>query len=184
VSPAGGNAAAPLPPPAPPLRRAEQRAADAVGSLVELWGFKRQMGRVWTILYLSERPLTAAEACERLGISTGLLSMTLADLRAWGAVRTVTAPGERRERYEAEVQVWRMVLRVLGSRERGALDEALRAFDGALDETRTAMVDADPAVRAAARHRAERLGRLAGHTRGAAGLLRLLTEAIASRRRR
>ena len=178
-----GNAATPLAPPLSALRRAEQRAADAVGALLVLWGFKRQMGRVWTVLYLSDRPLTAAEACDRLGISTGLLSMTLADLRAWGAVRTVTVPGERRERYEAEVQVWRMVLRVLGSRERGALDEALRAFEGALEDVRSSMVDADPAVRAAARFRAERLTRLVAHTRGAVGLLRILTEAIAGRRR-
>ncbi len=183
MSPPAGNAAAPLPPPPPPLRRAELRAADAVGALVELWGFRRQMGRVWTVLYLSERPLTAAEACDRLGISTGLLSMTLADLRAWGAVRTVTAPGERRERYEAEPQVWRLVLRVLGSRERSALEEALGAFESALREVRAAAGDADPGTRTAARFRASRIGRLAAHTRGAAALLRLLTEAIASRRR-
>ncbi len=183
MSPPSGNAAAPLPPSPPPLRRAELRAADAVGALVELWGFKRQMGRVWTVLYLSEQPLTAAEACERLGISTGLLSMTLADLRAWGAVRTVTVAGERRERYEAEVQVWRLVLRVLGSRERRALDEALQAFEAALAEARGAQVDADPATRAAARFRGARLARLASHTRGAAALLRLLSDAISSRRR-
>jgi DNA-binding transcriptional regulator GbsR (MarR family) len=180
---APGSAATPLSPPASALRRAEQRAADAVGALLVLWGFKRQMGRVWTVLFLSERPLTAAEACDRLGISTGLLSMTLADLRSWGAVRTVTVPGERRERYEAEVQVWRMVLRVLGSRERGALDEALRAFEGSLEEVRASLVDADPAVRAAARFRTERLGKLVAHTRGAVALLRVLTEAIAGRRR-
>jgi DNA-binding transcriptional regulator GbsR (MarR family) len=182
VSPPG-NAATPLSPPAPALRRAEQRAADAVGALLVLWGFKRQMGRVWTILFLSERPLTAAEACDRLGISTGLLSMTLADLRSWGAVRTVTVPGERRERYAAETQVWRMVLRVLGSRERGALDEALRSFETSLEEVRAALVDPDPSVRAEARFRAERLARLVAHTRGAVGLLRVLTEAIAGRRR-
>ena len=178
-----GNAAAPLSPPTSALRRAEQRAADAVGALLVLWGFKRQMGRVWTVLFLSDRPLTAAEACDRLGISTGLLSMTLADLRAWGAVRKVTVPGERRERYEAEVQVWRMVLRVLGSRERGALEEALRAFEASLEEVRASTADADPEVRAAARFRADRLARLVAHTRGAAGLLRILTEAIAGRRR-
>jgi len=155
-----GNAASPLSPPASTLRHAELRAADAVGALLVLWGFKRQMGRVWTVL-----------------------SMTLADLRAWGAVRTVSVPGERRERYEAEVQVWRMVLRVLGSRERGALDEAVRAFEGALEEARASMVDADPEVRAAARFRAERLARLVSHTRGAVGLLRVLTEAISGRRR-
>jgi DNA-binding transcriptional regulator GbsR (MarR family) len=177
------SAATPLSPPTSALRRAEQRAADAVGALLLLWGFKRQMGRVWTVLFLSDRPLTAAETCERLGISTGLLSMTLADLRAWGAVRTVTVPGERRERYEAEVQVWRMVLRVLGSRERGALDEALRVFEASLEEVQSSLLDADPVVRAAARFRAERLARLVAHTRGALGLLRVLAEAIAGRRR-
>ena len=179
-----GNAASPLPMPTPALRRAEQRAADAVGDLVELWGFKRQLGRVWTVLFLSERPLTATEACERLGISTGLLSMTLADLRALGAVRTVNLPGDRRDHYEAETQVWRMVLRVLASRERGALDGALQAFERAIEETRSAMVDADPSVRAAGRFSAGRLGRLAGHTRGAGAMLRLLTETIASRHRK
>ncbi len=182
MSPPSGNTASPLPAPQP-LRRAESRAADAVGALVELWGFKRQMGRVWTVLYLSERPLTASEACERLGISTGLLSMTLADLRAWGAVRTVNVPGERRERYEAEVQVWRLVLRVLGSRERRALDDALRAFEAALAEARSAQVDADAATRGAARFQAARLGRLVAHVRGAAALLRLLADAIGARRR-
>ena len=178
-----GNAATPLAPPTSALRRAEQRAADAVGALLELWGFKRQMGRVWTVLFLSERPLTAAEACERLGISTGLLSMTLAELRAWGAVRTVTVPGERRERYEAEVQVWRMVLRVLGSRERGALDEALRAFEGALEEARVV----DRGRRPGGPRGGPLPGRAARPARGPhprrGGLLRILTEAIAGRRR-
>ncbi len=183
MTPPGGSAATPLDPPGPGLRAAELRAADSVGALVELWGFKRQMGRVWTILYLSERPLSAAEACERLSISTGLLSMTLAELRAWGAVRTVPEPGRRRERYEAETQVWRVVLRVLASRERQALADALAAFEASAVEVRGALVDVDPATRAAARHRAERLSRLASHTRNAAGLLRLLTEAIGGRRR-
>jgi DNA-binding transcriptional regulator GbsR (MarR family) len=197
MSPAGGGAASPLPAPASGVRRAELRAADAVGALMELWGFKRQLGRVWTILFLSEHPLGAAEACERLGISTGLLSMSLAELRAWGAVRNVSVPGERRERYAAEVDVWRMVQRVLGTRERLALDRALAAFQESLAELRASMVDADPEVRAAARFRAERLERLVALTRGAVGLLgallqsarvdlsplKALSDAIAGRRR-
>ncbi len=183
MSPQASPASAAGPSTAAALRRGERAAADAVGALVALWGFKRQMGRVWAVLYLSDRPLSAAEACDRLGISTGLLSMTLAELRAWGAVRTVGVAGERRVRYEAEMQVWRLVLRVLGSRERGALEEALGSFEGALSEVRAALVDDDPVVRSAARFRVERIGRLAGHTRAAAGLLRLLTDAIAARRR-
>ena len=191
------GAAAPLPAPPSGIRRAELRAADAVGALMELWGFKRQLGRVWTILFLSEAPLTSAEACERLGISTGLLSMALAELRGWGAVRNVSLPGERRERFAAEVHVWRLVRGVLGRRERLALDLALASFEEALAELRASMVDADPEVRAAARFRAERLTRLVALTRGALGLLgallesarvdlsplKALSDAIAGRRR-
>ena len=32
-----------------------------VGRLIEFWGFKRNMGRVWAVLYLSPEPLTAQD---------------------------------------------------------------------------------------------------------------------------
>ena len=56
--------------------RSEERAllhevADAVGALMEFWGFKRIMGRVWTLLYLRDEPLSMADLCEQLEISTG-----------------------------------------------------------------------------------------------------------------
>jgi hypothetical protein len=69
-----------------------------------------------------------------------------------------------------------MVKRVLGTRERLALDQALGAFEEALAELRLSMVDADPEVRAAARFRAERLERLVALTRGGLGLLGALLE--------
>ena len=65
------------------LSRADLAVADAVGALMELWGFRRQLGRIWAVLFLSERPLAAPDLCERLRISTGLLSMSLAELRRW-----------------------------------------------------------------------------------------------------
>jgi DNA-binding transcriptional regulator GbsR (MarR family) len=37
------------------------RVADAVGALIEGWGFKRNMGRMWAVLYLEDHPLTAAD---------------------------------------------------------------------------------------------------------------------------
>lgn len=158
------------------LSRAELRAADAVGALMELWGFRRQLGRVWTVLFLSERPLPAPELCERLQISTGLLSMSLAELRRWGVVRGVAVPGVRKEHYQAETHVWRMVRRVLAERELCAVEEALAAFEAALGEVRGALADVDPRVKAAARFRAQRLAQLAALSRTALGLLRMLLE--------
>jgi len=167
-------------PRAPPtsfaLARAELAAADAVGALMALWGFRRQLGRVWAVLFLSERPLAAPELCDRLGISTGLLSMSLAELRRWGVVRSVAVPGDRKEHFEAETHVWRMVARVLREREKRAVEGALATFERALAEVRGALADVDPAVKAAARFRARRLEQLAELSRAALSVLRVLVD--------
>jgi DNA-binding transcriptional regulator GbsR (MarR family) len=116
------------------LARADLAVADAVGALMELWGFRRQFGRVWAVLFLSERPLAAPELCDRLHISTGLLSMSLSELRQWGVVRSAPVPGDRKEHFEAETNVWKLVSRVLREREKRAIESALETFDRALQE--------------------------------------------------
>ena len=158
------------------LSRAELRVADAVGALMELWGFRRQLGRIWAVLFLSDRPLAAPDLCERLSISTGLLSMSLQELRRWGVVRGVGVPGDRKEHYQAETHVWRMVRRVLAEREKRAVEEALAVFEAALADARGALRDVDPRVKRAARHQLERLSQLVALTRGALGMLRVLLE--------
>ncbi len=158
------------------LQRAELRVADAVGSLMELWGFRRQLGRIWAVLFLSERPLAAPDLCERLQISTGLLSMSLAELRRWGVVRSVSIPGDRKEHFEAETHVWKMVRRVLAEREKKAVEGALAVFEGALSDVRGALADVDPKVKAAARHQIRRLEQLVALSRSGLGILKILLE--------
>ena len=158
------------------LSRADLAVADAVGALMELWGFRRQLGRIWAVLFLSDRPLAAPALCDRLGISTGLLSMSLAELRSWGVVRGVSMEGDRKEHYQAETNVWRLVAHVLEERERKAVEGALAAFERALQDMRAAAADVDPAVRAQARFRAKRLEMLVGLCQAALGVLRLLLD--------
>lgn len=164
--------------PATSLSRAELQAAEAVGSLMELWGFRRQLGRIWTVLFLSERPLAAPELCERLQISTGLLSMSLAELRRWGVVKSATVPGDRKEHFEAETHVWRLVRRVLAERERRAVEAALAAVEGAMADLRGAIAESagDPRLRAMARFRMERLEQLANLCRVGLTVLRALID--------
>ncbi len=164
-------------PPGHALARAELRVADAVGELMGLWGFRRQLGRIWAVLFLSERPLAAPDLCGRLGISTGLLSMSLRELRRWGVVRGVAVAGDRKEHYQAETDVWRMVRRVLAEREKRAVEQALAVFEAALADARVALKDVAPRVERAARHRVQRLSQLVALTRGAVGILRALLEA-------
>jgi DNA-binding transcriptional regulator GbsR (MarR family) len=122
----------------PATHPALYEACEAVGRMMELWGFKRIHGMVWTFLFLSARPLSAQDVREGLDISTGLVSMTLADLQRWSVVHRRSPPGERRDFFEAEANIWRPILKVLREREyyqMTATVEELRALQKALSKS-------------------------------------------------
>ncbi len=164
----------PAAPTLPPMAtREEERAlihevADAVGALMEFWGFKRVMGRLWTVLFLEPEPLTAAELCERLAISSGAASMTLADLERWGVVRRSRKAGDRREYFEAETDIWKMVSRVLRERELSQIERALEVFERARERLLRAI---PPGEQARVARMVERIGRLGDLARVGRGLL-------------
>jgi DNA-binding transcriptional regulator GbsR (MarR family) len=110
------------------------RVVDAVGGLIEFWGFKRPMGRMWAMLYLSSEPLSAQELGERLAMSTGAVSMTLAELSKWGVVKKTWIPGDRRDYYEPETSIWKMVSRVFRERELAQIRAAIEIFQETLAE--------------------------------------------------
>lgn len=101
-----------------PLEEAELLCADAIGDVIEHWGFRKALGRVWTVLYLETVPLAAADIGERLTMSAGAVSTTLGELQRWGVVRRVWRPGERKEFFEAETDFWKMISKVVSERER------------------------------------------------------------------
>lgn len=107
------------------------KVADAVGALMESWGFKRNMGRVWAMLYLEQSPLSAADIGERLSLSSGAMSMLLAELQQWSVVKKAWVPGERRDYWEAETSIWKMVSRVLRERELRWIQDAAENFASA-----------------------------------------------------
>src|SRR4051794_11443427 len=101
-----------------PEREAELIAADAIGDIIEHWGFRKVLGRVWTVLFIAAEPLPAATIGDRLSMSAGSVSMTLTELQRWGVVHRVWRPGERKEFFEAETDFWRMISKVFDERER------------------------------------------------------------------
>lgn len=110
------------------------KVADAVGALMEAWGFRRNMGRMWTVLYLEDHPLTAADLGERLGLSTGAVSMLVNELLQWEIIRKTWVVGERREHFEAETSIWKMISRVFRERELRWIRGAHAAFAEAAAE--------------------------------------------------
>ena len=137
------------------------KVADAVGALIEGWGFKRNMGRVWAVLYLSPEPLSSEDLRYALSLSSGAVSMTLSELSRWGVVRRVWIQGQRRDFYTAEVQLWRMISRVFNEREKSEVVAAIEAFEEALrelDKVRRTSADVETRARAELQH--ERISQL------------------------
>lgn len=100
-----------------PLSPLLYRACEAVGATMELWGFKRVHGMVWMFIFMQPRPVSAAEIKSALGISTGLVSMTLNELLHWDVVHRQSPPGERKDYYAAELNIARPIMKVLRERE-------------------------------------------------------------------
>ncbi|HEV8322602.1 MAG TPA: MarR family transcriptional regulator [Myxococcota bacterium] len=110
-------------------------AVEAAGRVVEFWGFKRNQGRVWAWLYLEARAMSAQEIGDRLALSKAAVSILVRELEQWGVVvRVRRADGVWR--YDAESDLWRMVLRVLQQRE-------LQVIEAVLGDLRRARADAE-----------------------------------------
>ncbi len=134
--------------------------SDVIGRLIEFWGFKRNMGRVWSVLYLSPDALSAEDLRHLLALSSGAVSMTLAELARWGVVRKVWVQGERKDFFIAEVQLWKMISRVFNEREKVEIVSAIEAFEGALVALERAPPPATPKDTRRAELQKERIGQL------------------------
>jgi DNA-binding transcriptional regulator GbsR (MarR family) len=130
------------------LWQSEVLVSDSIGRLIEFWGFKRNMGRLWAVLYLSARPLSAPEIQERLRLSSGAVSMTLNELTRWGVVKKVWIQGERRDHYAAEGNFWKMISRVFNERERVEVLDAIDIMEDAIAFLTEKAKDSDDRERA------------------------------------
>jgi len=112
------------------------RAAKAVGSFIEFWGFKRIHGMIWFVLYTSPRPLSQSELVAITRFSKASISLALKEMLGWGVIHLVPAHKGKERFYTAETHLGKMVRNVLERREKAILEEALQSFSALLEEGR------------------------------------------------
>jgi DNA-binding transcriptional regulator GbsR (MarR family) len=100
---------------------------------------------------VSDRPLTAEEIAERLGIARSNVSNSIKELLGWNLIRRVPIKGDRRDHFEAEADVWEMFTRISARRKERELDPAIAALRACVAEAREdASVDRVATARLAA----------------------------------
>ena len=112
------------------------------GVMARSWGINATMGELFALLYITGTDWTAEDLRERLRISRGNVSMNLRELISWGVVHKAHHPGERRDYYRAELEVWTLFRRILTERKRRELDPTLIVLDRS-----ARMIEHDPELR-------------------------------------
>jgi DNA-binding transcriptional regulator GbsR (MarR family) len=118
------------PSPADELQRAKDEFLAQWGAAGSAWGVNRTMAQIHALLMVTPNPLSTDEVMAQLGISRGNAHANLRGLVDWGLVRSVFLKGERKERFAAEKDVWRIFCTVARERKRREIDpviEVLRA---------------------------------------------------------
>lgn len=120
------------------------------GEMGSQWGVNRSVAQIHALLYLSERPLNAEEISDKLGIARSNTSNSLKELMAWQLIRRVPVLGDRREHFEAEVDLWQMLTAIAKGRKQREVDPAVAALKACRAEA-----EADPSITPVARGRIE-----------------------------
>lgn len=111
------------------LKEARQQFISNWGTFGTHWGINRSMAQIHALLLLSPRPLSQDEVMEELNISRGNSNMNIRELISWRLVERVLLPGERREYFAAEKDIWKVVRLIVKERKKRELEPMLQLLD-------------------------------------------------------
>lgn len=105
------------------LANAQDVFLDRVNHICNKFGLNNAMAQLYAILYLSGKPLSLNDMVERLKISKGSVSVNIRALERYGAVRRVWVKGSRRDYYEAEADIAKVIIDRIKSMSQSRLKE-------------------------------------------------------------
>ncbi|QYY36308.1 hypothetical protein [Ruficoccus sp. ZRK36] len=100
----------------------EQEIITLMAGAVHTLGLPRSLGEIYGLLYASPAPLCMDDIIRRLDISLGTASQGLKQLRNFRAVRIVHQPGQRRDYYEPETELRKLLANALSEQFQPRLD--------------------------------------------------------------
>lgn len=95
------------------------------GEMGTQWGVNRSVSQIHALLYLSDRPLTAEDIVDSLGLARSNVSTGLKELQSYGIIKRTHVPGDRRDHFVAETDLWEMLMRIAAERKRREIDPTL-----------------------------------------------------------
>jgi DNA-binding transcriptional regulator GbsR (MarR family) len=111
------------------LKEGKERFIQSWGALGSSWGISRTMAQIHALLLVSPEPLCAEDIMDELQISRGNANMNIRALIDWGLVYKELKPGERKEFFVAEKDMWEVVKSIITQRKKKELEPMLKVLD-------------------------------------------------------
>lgn len=119
------------------LTEAKQEFISSWGAFGSQWGINRTMAQIHALLLISPEPLTQDDIMESLSVSRGNVNMNIRELISWNLVERRTLPGERKDYFTAEKDIWKVATLIVKERKKRELEPMLKLLD------QLSQVDAD-----------------------------------------
>lgn len=111
------------------FEQAKDKFIHTWGTLATQWGINRSMAQLHALLLIAPEALATEDVMEQLQISRGNASMNLRDLMDWGLIYKQLKPGERREFFIAEKDIWKVARQVAKERRRREITPVIEVLN-------------------------------------------------------
>lgn len=110
------------------LAEAKEQFIQSWGVLGSQWGINRTMAQVHALLLVASGPLSTDDIMQELSISRGNANMNIRELMDWSLVQKVIVPGDRKEYFTAEKDIWKVSMYIMQQRKKRELDPMLKVL--------------------------------------------------------
>lgn len=111
------------------LAEAKSQFIEAWGTLGSKWGINRTMAQLHALLMVSPDAMSTEELMEELNISRGNVNMNIRELMDWGLVEKKHKPGERKEYFWADKDIWKITKQVAKERKKRELEPIIKVLE-------------------------------------------------------
>lgn len=107
------------------FEEAKEKFIQAWGVLGAQWGINRTMAQIHALLLIAPDAMNTEEIMEQLLVSRGNVNMNVRELMDWNLVRKEIRPGERREYFIAEKDIWKVARLIIAQRKKKELEPVM-----------------------------------------------------------
>ena len=111
------------------LHEGKEKFIQSWGALGSSWGINRTMAQIHALLLIAQEAMSADQIMEELMISRGNANMNIRALIDWGLVYKELKPGERKEFFVAEKDMWEVVKSIIAQRKKKELEPMIKVLD-------------------------------------------------------